>query len=76
MMPTSRPTAAFTVRSMVPPRPMWRVLRRSLSTVNSSPRKNKRKMIPSSATNVVTSEGSIRLVRCGSWGPSSNPASR
>jgi len=76
MTPTSNPTAAFTARSMEPPRPMWRVLRSKRSTVNSSPRKKSRKMIPSSATNVVTSEGSIRLVTCGSCGPRRSPASR
>jgi hypothetical protein len=74
--PTSRPTAAFTARSMLPPRPMCLPLRSSLSIVNSSPRKKRRKMIPSSATKVVTSDGSIRLVTCGSCGPSSSPARR
>jgi hypothetical protein len=74
--PTRRPTPAFSKKSIDPPRPRWRPLRSSLSNVNSSPRKKRRKMIPSSATNVVTSEGSMTLRARGSFGPSRRPASR
>ena len=69
-------SAPLTTRSMVPPSPTWRPLRTSRSTLNSRPRKNRRKMSPISAANAVTSEGWTRLRIFGSFGPSRMPASR
>ena len=60
----------------MPPTTLWRLLRISRPTLNSSPRKNSRKMIPSSDTNVVTSDCLISTISVGSFGPIRIPASR
>ena len=64
----------FTMRSIEPPSPMWRPLRTSRSKLNSRPRKKSRKMSPSPARKLVTSDGWTNESTSGSFGPSSNPA--
>ena len=74
--PTSSPSPALMTKSAAPPRPTWRPLRTSRSTLNSRPRKNRRKMSPTSATKSVTSDGCTSRMKLGSFGPRMIPASR
>src|SRR5688572_23918405 len=63
-------------KSPAPPSPTWRPLRTSRSTLNSSPRKKRRKISPISATKSVTSDGATRWMNSGSFGPRMIPARR
>ena len=74
--PTSSPRPALKSRSAAPPSPTWRPLRTSRSTLNSRPRKKRRKISPISATKSVTSDGWTTWTKSGSFGPRMIPAKR